>query len=93
MGQVGANPAHPGRQVDDQIGLGVVQQGQRRLALHQVVVLAAGDEDVSRAVRTQRLCHEGAEEAGATPVTVTRLSRQKVALLGQSGFMCYACHE
>ena len=55
--------SHPDRQVDDQIRPGVVQQGQRRLALHQVVVLAAGDGDVGRAPLPRLLHHEGAEEA------------------------------
>ena len=64
VGQVGANPAHAGGQVDDQIGPGVVQHFQDRLALHQVVVLAAGDEDMDRASLPQLLHHEGAEEAG-----------------------------
>ena len=47
-----------------QIRPGVVQQGQHGIALHQVVVLAAGDGDVGRASLPQLRHHEGAEKAG-----------------------------
>ena len=62
---VGADPAHAGGQVEDELGPGVGQQAAAGRAVDQIVVAAARDDDVAGTLGAQVPHQAVAEEAGA----------------------------
>ena len=63
---VGADAAHHPRQVDDQLGAGVLQHADDVGLLPEIVVAAPRDEGSRTALTDERVHHERAQEAGAS---------------------------
>ena len=63
---VGADAAHHPRQVEDQLGAGVLQHADDVGLLPEIVVAAPRDEGSRTALTDERVHHERAQEAGAS---------------------------
>jgi hypothetical protein len=80
---VGADPAHLRREVEDDLGFGVVVAAPDGVLAGQVVLLDVGDEDL-RAPLLETLHEVGTEEA-RPPVTSVRRFVQKLMLCSRAG--------